>query len=103
MKTTLTIQNAMLSVGKTIFFEVTWLNQGSNRTTMTEATTKANTTTNSDSPKNCLMICQRLDPTALRIPTSLPLFSERAVLRFMKLIQASSNTKMPTIPNNHTY
>jgi len=40
---------------------------------------------------------------ALRTPTSLARFSERAVLKFMKLIQAKSNTKMPTMPNSQTY
>ncbi len=43
------------------------------------------------------------DPMAFLMPTSLARFSERAVVRFMKLMQASSNTKQPMMPNNHTY
>src|SRR5688500_2172503 len=39
----------------------------------------------------------------LRIPTSLALFSEFAVVKFIKLIQASNNMKRPIIPNIHTY
>ena len=46
------------------------------------------------------MICHLNDPTVLRIPNSLALFSFIAVLRFIKLIQASSNTKMPIMLNN---
>src|SRR5688500_4153526 len=34
----------------------------------------------------------------LRIPTSFARFSERAVLRFMKLMHASSNTNTPVMP-----
>src|SRR6187455_274238 len=48
------------------------------------------------------MSCDRIEPTDLRMPTSLARFSERAVLRFMKLMHASSNTSTPMIPNNQT-
>jgi hypothetical protein len=37
------------------------------------------------------------------IPTSRARFSDLAVLRFIKLIQASSTTKTPIIPKSHTY
>src|SRR5947209_5906853 len=37
------------------------------------------------------------------MPTSLARFSDLAVLRFMKFIPASINTKMPIMPNSHTY
>src|SRR6185295_1408559 len=37
------------------------------------------------------------------MPTSRARFSDRAVLRFMKLIQAIRSTKEPTMPNIHTY
>ena len=49
------------------------------------------------------MSCSRTEPTVLRIPTSFALFSERAVLRFIKLIQASNNTNTPITANIHTY
>ena len=49
------------------------------------------------------MSCPFWEPMDLRIPTSLALFSDRAVLRFMKLIQAKINTKAPIIPKSQTY
>ena len=58
---------------------------------------------NNDSLKNCLISCFLSEPTALRTPTSFALFSERAVLRFMKLMQAISNTTSPRMPNIRTY
>src|SRR6266498_5419154 len=56
-----------------------------------------------DSLKNCSINCFRKQPTALRIPISFARFDERAVLKFMKLIQAISNTTSPNIPNSLTY
>src|SRR5262249_3736846 len=41
-----------------------------------------------DSKKNCSINCFLRDPNVFRTPTSFALFSERAVERFMKLIQA---------------
>ena len=41
-------------------------------------------------------------PIVLRIPTSLALLLLRAVDRFMKLMQASNNTKAPIKPINIT-
>ena len=64
---------------------------------------KAQATTNSDSLKNWLISCERTDPTALRIPTSLARFSERAVLKFIKLMQANNSTKTPMMVNSQTY
>jgi len=57
----------------------------------------------SDSLKNWLINCPRNEPMALRMPTSLARFSLRAVLRFIKLIQASNKTKPPTREKIHTY
>ena len=78
------------------------LNNGNSEATNINANTNASNTTTYDSAKNCLMICQRMEPIALRMPTSLALFSLLAVLRFMKLMQASMSTKMPMMLNNHT-
>src|SRR5690606_7917497 len=56
-----------------------------------------------DSPKNCLTNCSLLEPTDFLTPTSLALFSDLAVDKFMKLIHANKRTNAPIIPNNHTY
>ena len=58
---------------------------------------------NNDSQKNWLINWFRKEPTAFRMPISFALFSLRAVLRFIKLMQASSSTNIPIIPNSHTY
>src|SRR5260221_6172935 len=100
MKNKLNNQNAVSEKGKEILFCVTSLNQGNNRNTINEAPKNAMITTNNDSPKNCLINWLRTEPTAFLMPTSLALFSERAVLRFIKLIQASNNTKIPMMPNS---
>ena len=43
-----------------------------------------------------------MEPIDFRMPTSFARFSERAVLKFMKLMQANNNTNTPMMPNNHT-
>src|SRR5215216_3070362 len=97
------IQKYMLDHGIIIFLPAMSLNNGNNRDTTAIASINENNTTTYDSAMNCLISCQRREPIVFRIPTSLALFSLLAVLRFMKLIQASISTKMPTIPNSHTY
>ena len=49
-----------------------------------------------DSPKNCLINRDRSAPTTLRRPTSFIRFAERAVARFIKLIQAIRRMKKAT-------
>src|SRR4030095_11770160 len=102
MNTTIPIQNNGLVRGNTICLSANWLNQESDNAARMIEKTNANTTTKKDSLKNCRTNCAFIDPIALRIPTSFSLFSERGVLKFIKLIQASNKTKMPTIPNNQT-
>ena len=46
-----------------------------------------------DSLRNCVIKFLRSVPNTLRTPTSLALFAERAVVRFMKLMQASKRIK----------
>src|SRR5687768_18368289 len=58
-----------------------------------QAKTNERITTRKDSMKNWYTNCFRIEPIVLRIPTSFALFSDRAVLRFIKLMQASSNTR----------
>src|ERR1700742_2493782 len=59
--------------------------------------------TRTDSLRNWPISCPRTEPIALRMPTSFARFSERAVLRFIKLIQASNNTNTPIAPKSHRY
>src|SRR5689334_20751543 len=88
--------------GIEIFLSASSLNHGSDNITSNNESMKANSTTKNDSLKNCWINCFFNDPIVLRMPTSFALFSARAVLKFMKLMHANSNTKIPTIPNNHT-
>src|SRR5437762_13944524 len=81
----------------------TLLKNGSSRITNNKDNAKEKTTVNNDSLKNCRMICFQSEPIVFRIPTSFARFSLRAVLRFMKLIQASNKTNTPIIPNIQTY
>jgi hypothetical protein len=55
--------------------------------------------TNNDSPMNCPINCLLPAPTTLRTPISLALRKERAVARFMKLMQAMTRMIMPTMEN----
>ena len=79
------------------------LKKGSSNCTNNKARINEKNTVSNDSLKNCITSCFLNDPIAFRIPTSFALFSERAVLRFIKLIQASNKTKTPMIPNIQTY
>src|SRR5580765_8488665 len=96
------IQNDGACKGSCIAFCEIMLNQGSAANTINKAKPDEMITTRNDSAKNCAMSCLRPDPRVLRTPTSLALFSERAVLRFMKLIQASNSTNTPIDPMNQT-
>src|SRR6185295_18981521 len=95
-------QKVALLQGNPTFLSASLLNKGINR--ITRAMEKINQTnaTKADSLRNCLINWYLSDPTVLRIPTSLALFSLRAVDRFMKLIQASISTNTPIIANSQT-
>jgi uncharacterized protein YceK len=86
-----------------IFVLATSLKKGSDSDAIKMESTNASTAMNMDSQKNWLISYTRKDPTALRMPTSLALFSLLAVLRFMKLIQARSNTNRPMMAKSQTY
>jgi hypothetical protein len=85
-----------------IRLSATPLKNGSMSCTKIRESTNANIATSSDSLKNWAINWLRSEPIALRMPTSLARLSERAVVKFMKLMQASSNTKAPITPYNHT-
>ena len=53
--------------------------------------------------RNWRTICPRREPNVFRSPTSLALPAERAVERFMKLMQAMSMMKIPIPPKKYTY
>src|SRR5882757_3434863 len=95
-------QNAGLSHGSCIFFPESELNKGSNTITRRIENINDTKATSTLSLKNWRMSWLRNEPTALRMPTSFARFSLRAVLRFIKLMHASSSTNAPIIENNHT-
>ena len=92
----------ILEKGIDIFLSASSLNQDNDNKTSSNEMIKARKTTKNDSLKNCCTNCPFIEPKDLRMPTSLARFSERAVLKFIKLIHASSNTKIPTIPKSQT-
>ncbi len=51
------------------------------------------------SPINCCIKTPRTAPTTLRTPISLARFTDRAVVKFIKLIQAMSRIKTATMLN----
>ena len=85
-----------------IFLSESSLNQGKLNCVSNRLIRKAIITSKEDSTMNCQINCLRSDPTAFRIPTSFARFSERAVLRFIKLMHASNKTKTAIIPNSQT-
>ncbi len=64
------------------------LNAGSASSTIMVATSIAMSAVATDSPRNCTMSWTRDAPSDFRTPTSRARFAERAVDRFMKLMQA---------------
>jgi len=51
-----------------------------------------------DSPMNCFINCVLSAPKTFLMPTSLALFADLAVARFIKLMQAINSIKTPTTP-----
>ena len=64
------------------------LNRGRTTQSRSKASPRPRNDRTRDSPRNCLTISERRAPVTLRSPTSLPRLAERAVARFMKLMQA---------------
>src|SRR3954466_12000733 len=102
MKAAQISQKIKLYMGSFISLPERLLNQGRSKLTRTHDAIKENITTKKDSLKNWYTSCLRTEPIVLRIPTSFARFSDRAVLRFMKLMQASSNMNTPIIVTIHT-
>ena len=67
-------------------------NTGSATSTMASASSIAIPVSNIDSPMNWTISWLRCAPTTLRTPTSRARCVDRAVVRFMKLMQAMINT-----------
>src|SRR3989337_2713414 len=93
----LIIQNQIFPKGILIAFPEKSLNNGRKKFTNTIAAKKAKPTTKNDSEKNWLINWPLMDPMVFLIPTSFARFSERAVLKFIKFIHASSKIKLPMI------
>ncbi len=60
-------------------------------------------TINVDSVRNCIISSLRSVPNTFLIPTSFARLAERAVVRFIKLIQAISKINNATAENMYTY
>src|SRR5215213_6674408 len=88
--------------GNNSFF-TSLLKEGSTKKTANMEKRKAITASMIDSKKNCVTNCFLSEPSVFRTPTSLALFSERAVERFIKLTQAIIKITKAMIPNNRTY
>ena len=93
----------MLIKSSSICLEARVLNTGKNKYTKRSAKHIAANDKMIDSPKNCPIISILEAPTTFRIPTSLALFMERAVERFMKLIHAIKRMITAIIENRYTY
>jgi hypothetical protein len=65
------------------------LKAGKDSCTIPTATTKLTRVSKKDSLRNWPISCRRVAPMTLRTPTSLARLWDRAVARFMKLMQAS--------------
>ena len=74
-------------------FSVKRLNLGRKISTKINERKREKKATTRASPRNCLVICGRTAPMTLRIPTSLARLSDRAVVKFIKLMQAMINMK----------
>src|SRR4030095_8139177 len=84
-------------------FSVNVLKDGMISATISNERQIARNETNIDSPINCATNCLLPAPTTLRTPISLALRKERAVARFIKLIQAINKIITATIENILTY
>ena len=89
--------------GMSMLFSAMVLKNGKASQASIIANMKETTTVRSEPAKNCAISWLRREPIVFRMPTSLARFSLRAVLRFMKLIQANNKMKTPVRPNIVTY
>src|ERR1700760_4625377 len=103
VKPTPVIQSQELFQGSAIFLSAIVLKKGRASHVHNKAAAKANPATNNDSLKKRPISWLRREPTVLRMPTSRARFSDLAVDKFIKLIQASTSTTLPMIPNSQTY
>ena len=79
------------------------LKAGNASSASTMANTRAIDVSKKASDKNCSTRSFLCEPIAFLTPTSFALFSERAVVRLIKLIHAINNTSKPIIVNMRTY
>src|ERR1700722_9426201 len=96
-------QKPILLYGILIKEPVNALNDGMASCTKYKPSKNDKNVIKTDSNKNWQIRSLRCEPITLRTPTSLARFSDLAVERFMKLIQAIANTSMPIILNKRTY
>lgn len=85
------INDELLKRLRAIFLFARSLNKGSKTSTIPTAHITAILLIKTDSAMNCPMRCERGDPSVFLTPTSFARFSDLAVARLMKLIQAINN------------
>ncbi len=85
-----------------MFLSVTWLKDDILSATSPIASRAEKKLRSTDSPRNWVISPPLLAPTTFRMPTSFALFSLRAVLRFIKLIQAISRIKAAMMAESFT-
>jgi hypothetical protein len=79
-----------------------WLNHGRASSTMISAKARATRLMITDSRRNCRTSSGRSEPETFRSPTSRLRRAERAVLRFMKLMEAINKMKKATMAKMKT-
>src|ERR1700753_903096 len=86
---------------RTMFLADNWLNAGRKTITISSASTKAIKVINMDSPKNWRIRALFSAPNTFLTPTSAERLDERAVDKFIKLIQAISKVNMAMDPSTY--
>src|ERR1700681_2705305 len=84
-------------------FPERWLKEGNRIYTNKNAKNMAQKLNKMDSIKNCDISLPFKEPSAFRIPTSRERLVELAVVRLVKLTQASSKIKTASAPKIYTY
>ena len=83
-----------------MIFPANWLKDDSSRAVSASVRINAMLLINNDSPINCRANCDLNAPDTLRMPTSLALSEDLAVVRFTKLMQAITIIKTAMMEKN---
>src|SRR5579862_407455 len=101
-KTIASVNHTLLN-GNARFRSLNLFTNGKDSLAKIMASTNATDDNKTASLKNCTDRCHRCAPTDFRTPTSLALSADRAVERFIKFMQAISNTIQAMVKNIAVY